>query len=495
MKRVVARGRVVLLAIALLAVALRVGRFLLSAQADEGQAPVPTSAGGADVLRATGDPARFDLVAPDGRARGSLRLERCDPTGLARVHSRGGWVSIASYAPDPVITEELIHAVRSDFPADAPPPEESCEAPSRWPRPLVGAAGVAGLLALGAAAWRRFRVTMGVRLPHLVPVAIQLTILGYWSLYWPGVGMHAPSIVLQVALAFALDAALAFARFGSWRVGVGPVPIVLSANLFAWFDPVLSIVVVSTAIASKTLLRRGPTHVLNPSAAGLVAGGLGLLVVPGATWEGVFHTQNLAPNMVEVILALSLFPLVRFRLALIPLGAVLATTLLRGPDFSLPGVIIMLTLFASDPATTPQTPIGRLLFGGFVGVGYTVASRALAAYGVPDDFSKVAPVVVANVLTHAFDALGSRGQGDLEKQLLSPRWGVAHAALWLLVEIASLAHYKPRQFEANLAWTYGAPLVVRDADDVPRCAGNPAFCRPLSFLAEMALWAPHHDAR
>jgi hypothetical protein len=486
-KRIVVRARRVLLPIALLAVALHLLKSLLPA-------PLPASAGGADELRATGDPARFDLVAPDGRTRGSLRLERCDPTGVARVHSRGGWVFIAAHAPDPVITEELIHDARSDFPADAPPPD-SCGAPSRWPRPLVDAAAVAGLFALGAAAWRRFRVTLGVRLPHLVPIAIQFAILGYWSLYWPGVGRHAPSIVLQVALAFALDAALGFARFGSWRVGVGPIPIVLSANLFAWFDPVLSIVVVSAAIASKTLLRRGPTHVLNPSAAGLVAGGLGLLFVPGAAWEGVFHTQNLAPNMVEVILALSLFPLVRFRLALIPLGAVVATTLLRGPDFSLPGAVIMLTLFASDPATTPQTPIGRLLFGGFVGAGYTVALRVLSAYGVPDDFSKVAPVVVANVLAPAFDALGGRGQGAREMQLLAPRWAVAHAALWLLVELASLAHDKPGQFEATLAWTYGSPLVVRDADDVPRCANNPAFCRPLSFAAEMSLWASHRDAR
>ena len=46
----------------------------------------------------------------------------------------------------------------------------------------------------------------------------------------------------------------------------------------------------------------------------------------------------------------------------------------------------------------------------------------------------------------------------------------------------------PLDFEPALHWNWGTPLVVRDADDVPRCASNPVFCKPFMFAQEVALW-------
>jgi hypothetical protein len=348
-----------------------------------------------------------------------------------------------------------------------------------------------------AALLRRGRVALDVRLPHVVPVAIQLSIYLYWSIYWPGVAEHAPSIVLQIALAYAVEAWLSFLRFGAWRVGLGPLPVVLSANLFAWFDPLGSIIVVCVAMGSKTLLRYRGRHLFNPSAAGLVAGGLYLWLSPGSTWDGLFHTQNLAPNLVEVVLALSVVPLLRFGLGLIPLGGVMAMLLLplSGPSVTQPGMIIALALFASDPATTPKTQPGRLLYGLFVGTAVLVASTLLSSHGHPDDFAKVLPVPIANVLAPAFDTLVERYRWLVPSRLLAPRWNVAFVALWLLIVLGRHVGYKPAQFEAALHWTYGTPLVVRDGDDIPRCANNPIFCHAFSFAGELEAWSSRRARR
>jgi hypothetical protein len=61
-------------------------------------------------------------------------------------------------------------------------------------------------------------------------------------------------------------------------------------------------------------------------------------------------------------------------------------------------------------------------------------------------------------------------------------------ASWLVLCLVLLIGEKPRDFEPSLHWTWGTPLVVRDADDVPRCASNPAFCRPFAFHTEIGLW-------
>jgi len=441
--------------------------------------------------RREGDGELRTLRDAAGRSLGNLRISRCGGSPQYRVHTNRGWVAIAAYDQDPAVVERLVAAAHDlGPPTAAPPRDERCSSTPKWPPEIAAAAALAALVAIVAALARRGSVKFDVRLPHVVPFAIQFLIYSYWSLYWPGVVAHAPSMVLQIALAFAIEAALSFARSGVWTVGLGPLPIVLSANLFAWFDPIGSVILVFAAIASKTLLRREGRHLLNPSAAGLSAGGLFLLANPQAVWQGLFHTENLAPNMVELILLLSALPLLRFRLALIPLGAALALSHLPGPSpgLAIPGTIIAFALFASDPATTPKTPAGRLAYGLFVGASVWATSRLLIAMRSPDDFAKVLPVPLANLLASRFDRLGSLVPSWLNTQLLAPRWNVVHTALWLLVVLGSFIGSKGRDFEAADHWTYGTPLVVRGADDVPRCADNPAFCRPFAFGAEIAAW-------
>jgi hypothetical protein len=61
-------------------------------------------------------------------------------------------------------------------------------------------------------------------------------------------------------------------------------------------------------------------------------------------------------------------------------------------------------------------------------------------------------------------------------------------ACWLGLVVPRLWVEKPWDFEPALHWNYGTPLVVRDADDVPRCPSNPVFCRPFTVGQELELW-------
>jgi hypothetical protein len=336
------------------------------------------------------------------------------------------------------------------------------------------------------------QVVVDLRLPHAVPTLIQTTLFVYWWLYWPGVGQRVPSILLQIELAYATDAILSLGRERTWRLGLGPLPIVLSANLFAWFTPLGSVVVVVAAVASRTFLRRGGRHVFNPSAAGLTLAGLLSLASPMFTYEPTFHTLSLAPNMAEMLILLTLIPQIRFRIVLVSVGAVVGLALAgfvftHFPALGMPGTLITFALFATDPATIPRTPAGQLLFGTVVGAGMAILSTLLTAAGLPDVFAKVFPIPIANLLAPRLDALGR--QLSLEPvSLLAPRWNAAHLVVWLALVVPQVCTSKANQFLMAPHWTYHTPLVAYRATNALRCEDNPTFCRPFTFVREISGW-------
>jgi hypothetical protein len=281
-------------------------------------------------------------------------------------------------------------------------------------------------------------------------------------------------------------------RFGSWRVGAAPLPIVLSTNLFAWFSPAGVVLSLVTAFACKALLRRGESHMLNPSAIGLSCGGAVALLAPELVqFGGLFHTMNLAPNMAELILLLALVPQARFRILPVSIGAALALRAADNPAVLRPPVLLALALLATDPATIPRSDAGRFLFGVFVGASMPVLSILFRHYGLADDFSKVMPIPIANALAPWFDRAGARAAALVKRGRLRgapPIPNAAFVAGWLALSLAWMGEEKPWSFEPALHWNLGTPLVVRDADDVPRCAHNPVFCKPFTFVDEVALW-------
>src|SRR5690606_15434151 len=70
---------------------------------------------------------------------------------------------------------------------------------------------------------------------HWVQACVQFGIMLYWGWFWRDVYAEMPLMLAQLVYFYALDALLAWSRGRVWRVGFGPMPIVISTNLLLWF--------------------------------------------------------------------------------------------------------------------------------------------------------------------------------------------------------------------------------------------------------------------
>ncbi len=224
------------------------------------------------------------------------------------------------------------------------------------------ALGIGLFAALVALALRdRFRLPSPagavVKRTHLLPAALQITILTYWAIYWRPVEAHVPMIGAQLFFAYALDVVSAWALRRPWPGHFAVVAPVLSANLFVWFTGGSAwegFLVMALAIGSKALLRREGRHVFNPSAFGTAV--VGLLVLFGPLLFGreqfgytdVAFGLSAAPSMSEVMFLVTLVPLTLLGTSYIAIGGVVGLTLLQkltghGPDFAWPGWFLAIT--------------------------------------------------------------------------------------------------------------------------------------------------------
>lgn len=274
-----------------------------------------------------------------------------------------------------------------------------------------------------------------VKFTHVLPAILQIVLFGYWAMYWPPVLDHVPVLCVQLVIAYAFDFLLAWTLRRPYRPNLGPVPIVLSANLFVWFYPgdvVLYALVIAIAIASKAFLLSGGRHIFNPSVLGVAV--VGVLCIALPQWfhyQDISHDFDRPPRMAQVILLLALIPQIRLRTAPLAVGAALSmvgTMLLvysitgyhGGPSPWWPPWLLAITLLAGDPATIPSTSGSRLLFGLFLGAAFYVVSRALLFSIGTDFFSKIIPIPVANLLVPWFERVADS---------LSARWPRLHHAV------------------------------------------------------------------
>jgi hypothetical protein len=434
----------------------------------------------------------------EGRWAGTMTLSTDAPAwDVPRATTRSFYVMAQAHQPGIEISERLIalaHEIaRQDdgtFGIVRHPPERR---PFPWT--LWTMAACAWVVLAVLLRWRRISVQRNIRLPHIIPAAIQATIFTYWWIYWPGAGAQIATFPPEILLAYGVDGILAALTGKEWKIGFGPLPIVLSTNLFTAPAPLTALVIITTALGTRAFIQRNGKHVLNPSAAGLAVGLLLTVVLPHYFQAGgVFPRLTIPPNMCELILILALIPQSRFRIALATVGTACGA-LLAGhfaPEvhgIAMPGILIMMVLFVTDPATIPKTPVGLFAYGLFIGLGMGVISVASRLFGVGDDrLIKVLPVPFGNALVPVFDSLGAAAAQRWRLTLLQPKWNLLHIAVWWAIAVPQLLQEKPRQFDAATHWTYGTPLIVRGPDDVPRCENNPAFCHTFTFGSEISLW-------
>ena len=270
-------------------------------------------------------------------------------------------------------------------------------------------------IAVAAAPNRRASpVRLTVRFTHALQLSVQFLVFCYWSLYWPDARDYFRQLGLLAVIAYLVDGMVSMARYRSWNVGVGPLPVVLSASLFVWFTGEtawVAYVMIACGVASKHLLQRGGgRHLFNPSAFGVCVIAIPCILMPHRLGEiDVSHHLNTPPNMLEVILLLASFAHWRVPVVLISVSAALASRVLHPlmplvfaahpytPAVDWAPIYLGITLLVTDPATTPRRPMAQVLFGAAYMTLFAFIGSALDYNGM-NFWAKMLPIPTAQLL-------------------------------------------------------------------------------------------------
>ena len=156
---------------------------------------------------------------------------------------------------------------------------------------LIGAT-VAGLSVV-LWAWARVarkrqsvRIVWHPKATHLAQGVAHVLVYAYWATYHPPLRDQFWLILAQIPFAYFLDIAFAWIRYGTYRMGFAPLPIVGSINLFLWMTDdwfaIQFLMVALAYISREWVVRKAEEisrHIFNPSALALVLVSLTLLLV------------------------------------------------------------------------------------------------------------------------------------------------------------------------------------------------------------------------
>ncbi len=329
-----------------------------------------------------------------------------------------------------------------------------------WTLVGLSAALMTWSLALGMVGWRQGRVFAMEFLPvkaHWVQGLVQSAILLWWGYHWANVYVEIPLIITQVIFFYALDALLTWSRGRTWRLGFGPLPIVVSTNLLLWFKHdvfFLQYLMLTTGAFAKQFItweRDGRrTHIFNPSAFGQAVFAT-VLIATGTTNEYTWGTDIAAnfevPYMLLVIFVGGLIVQSLFHVTLMTVAAMFALVLFNELYTATTGlyyfvninvaapIFLGLHLLITDPATSPRTNVGRVIFGGLYGIGYLVLFRLLDLMEVPLFWDKLLPVPILNLCVPMIDSVVRKGflgrfNHAWENGLDRKRMNFIHMSLW-----------------------------------------------------------------
>jgi len=222
-----------------------------------------------------------------------------------------------------------------------------------------------------------------------------------------------------------LDMLVCWWRRDKWILGFGPFPIILSTNLFLWFREdwfFLQFLMVATGVLGKEFIkwkRDGRlTHIFNPSALGLFVFSIALIVTRSTDISWGQEVAKTIENPDHIYLQIFLVGLVvqaLFSVTLVTLSAA-ATLFLLGlaythatgvynfVDSNIPAAVFLgLHLLVTDPATSPRTTPGRIVFGSLYGIGVFALYPALDWLNIPPFYDKLLCVPVLNLTVRALD--------------------------------------------------------------------------------------------
>ena len=291
---------------------------------------------------------------------------------------------------------------------------------------------------------------------HYIQASVQLCIYAYWGWSWRDVYAEAPLIAAQLVFLYAFDALLTWSRGRPWRPGFGPLPIVLSTNVFIWFRDDwygYQFLMVAVGALGKEFIkwtREGRrTHVFNPSAFTLAAFSLALILTgtTDLTWGRSIATTFTAPlHIYLVIFLLGLIVQYFFAVTLLTLSAVAVLCGLNLLWFKVSGtywfvdsnlpvpIFIGLHFLMTDPSTSPRTNAGRVIFGALYGLFSFALFGLFQQLGVPTIYDKLLPIPVLNLSVKLIDRLARSGWpgrfARWETTLLPRRANLLYMGCW-----------------------------------------------------------------
>jgi len=304
---------------------------------------------------------------------------------------------------------------------------------------------------------------------HYIQACVQLCLYLYWGWYWQQDGIRpiyaqAPLILAQAIFIYAFDALFAWSRGRAWRLASGPMPIVMSTNLFIWFRDdwfVFQFAMIAAGLLGKEFVkwqRDGRrTHIFNPSGFGLAVTAT-VLIATGMvdlTWAKPLATTIEVPFVFVVIFLLGLVVQYFFAVTLMTFSAAMVFVLFDLAYTQITGVYLFgstnlpaaaflgLHLLMTDPSTSPRTNLGRTLFGLGYGIGYIVLFEVLGWIGAPELFAKLYPVPILNCTVQWLDRFARAGwPGRLNQRWEtagSPRLvNLVHMGVWTAVFLVLL---------------------------------------------------------
>jgi hypothetical protein len=308
---------------------------------------------------------------------------------------------------------------------------------------------------------RTLTLEVVLRKQHYLQACAQGSVWLYWGWYWPQVYAHGPFIVAQLVFAYAFDMLLGWSRRDTYTLGFAPFPVIFSINLFLWFKPdwfYLQFVMVALGLAAKELIRWNRNgrlvHIFNPSSFPLAVFSIALLATgrSGITWgQDIASTQFYPPHMYLVLFLIGLPGQFFFGVTSMTMSAVVATYVFGRFYFAATGiyffydsyipiaVFLGMHLLFNDPSTSPQTELGRIIYGAMYGLSTVALYQLLGSVGLPTFYDKLLQVPLLNLSVKGIDRLARskllRGfdPAALGRSLIPQQRNLAYMSVWAAV--------------------------------------------------------------
>jgi hypothetical protein len=326
---------------------------------------------------------------------------------------------------------------------------------------IIGAALV--LLAWSALLFgvlrRGQKVTLEVvlRRQHYLQACLQGALILYWGYYWREVYHAAPLIAAQLLFAYGFDSLLSWTHRRTFALGFGPFPVIFSITLFFWFKDewfYWQFPMVALGFAAKEFLRWKRdglnTHIFNPSSFPLAVVSVVLLAANATdmTWGFlVALTEFYPPQMYLAIFLIGMPGQFLFGVTPMTMAAVVTTFVCSAIYYAATGIFFFsdshvpiavflgMTLLFTDPATSPRTELGRILYGVLYGLSTVVLYDLLLRAGMPGFYDKLLQVPLLNLSVKLLDRVA-------KVPLLSwasPRRYLAYMSVWAAAFVAMSA--------------------------------------------------------